>query len=108
MIPIVCLIDFYHSLVIHANLTLLFSLITLFFDLAARLPQQTQEEVLYLDLQSFFAKLYNFYRTHSQSQSLLKALIIRVKERTVFQRQRIDPSLSVYSFQLLELLRGWN
>lgn len=93
------------SYLIHANLTLLFSLITLFFDLAARLPQQTQEEVLYQDLQSFFAKLYNFYRTHSQSQSLLKALIIRVKERTVFQRQRIDPSLSVYSFQLLELLR---
>ena len=92
--------------VIHANLSLLFSLITLFFDLAARLPQQTQEEVLYQDLRSFFAKLHGFYRSHSESQSLLRALLMRVKEQTVFQRQRIDPSLSVYSFQLLELLRG--
>ena len=85
---------------IHANITLILTVLTLFYDIAARFPIAIQEETLLKDLEAFFTRIHLFY------QSLFRILLLRLKERAVFQRQRMDPSLGMYSFRLLELLRG--
>ena len=92
--------------VIHANMTLILTVLTLFYDIAARFPIAIQEETLLKDLEAFFARIHLFYRGKPSAQSLFRVLLLRVKERAVFQRQRMDPSLGMYSFRLLELLRG--
>ena len=91
---------------IHANITLILTVLTLFYDIAARFPIAIQEETLLKDLEAFFTRIHLFYRSKPDAQSLFRILLLRLKERAVFQRQRMDPSLGMYSFRLLELLRG--
>ena len=89
-------------------MTLIISLVTLIYDIAARLPAQVQEDSLLADLRIFFAKLHAYYRSLEESHAIFHTLLLRVKDCVVFQKQRQDPSLAVYSFKLLELLRGRN
>lgn len=95
-------------LVIHANMTLIITLITLIYDIAARLPVQVQEDSLLSDLHMFFAKLHVYYKTLEDSHSIFHTILLQVKDCVIFQKQRQDPSLTMYSFKLLELLRGMN
>ena len=67
--------------VIHANITLVLTVLTLFYDIAARFPIAIQEETLLKDLEAFFTRIHLFYRNKPDAQSLFRVLLLRLKER---------------------------
>ena len=92
---------------IYANATLITHMISLYYNIASRIPVATQEELMIPDLEQFFARFHAFYDDASQKRvALYSSMLLEIKKRVVFCKQRIDPSLSLYSFQLLELLKG--
>ena len=92
---------------IYANATLITHLLSLYYNIASRVPVATQEELIIPDLEQFFARFHTFYDDANEKQmGIYSSILLEVKKRVVFSKQRIDPSLSLYSFQLLELLKG--
>lgn len=81
---------------------------TLYYDVASRVDAKTQDDYMTADLRAFFARFHAFYRAHDDAptQAIYKAILLKVKSDAVFQKQKLNPSLSMYSFELLELLRG--
>ena len=91
-----------------ANATLIACVVTLYYDVASRVDAKTQDDYMTADLRAFFARFHAFYRAHddASTQAIYKAILLKVKSDAVFQKQKLNPSLSMYSFELLELLRG--
>ena len=91
-----------------ANATLIACVVTLYYDVASRVDAKTQDDYMTADLRAFFARFHAFYRAHDDAptQAIYKAILLKVKSDAVFQKQKLNPSLSMYSFELLELLRG--
>ena len=48
----------FHSIVVYANVTLIIHLINLYYDLAARIGIDIQEEVICTQLSAFFARFH--------------------------------------------------
>ena len=94
---------------IYANATLLSHLVNLYFDLAARVGTEVQTRVIYPAMKHFFSSFYSFYNQHKEdekTETIFKSILISIKKQSVFKKQKTDPTLSFYSFELLELLRG--
>lgn len=91
-----------------ANATLIASVVNLYYDVASRIDAKTQDDSMTADLRAFFARFHAFYRVHADAanQSIYKAILLKIKSDAIFQKQKLNPSLSMYSFDLLELLRG--
>lgn len=98
-----------HFLVIYANVTLIIHLINLYYDLAARINIDIQEDVIIPQLRAFFAKFHSFYwnyKDKEETQKIYKAIILNIKKQSIFKKQKLNPTLAFYSFELLSLLRG--
>ena len=91
-----------------ANATLIASVVNLYYDVASRVDAKTQDDYMTADLRAFFARFHAFYRQNADSanQTIYKAMLLKIKSDSIFQKQKLNPSLSMYSFDLLELLRG--
>lgn len=92
---------------VYANATLITHMVTLYFDIASRLPVPTQEELIMPELQRFFARFHSFYEdAEPKTKEIQTAILLQIKKRTIFAMQKFDSSLSLYSFRLLGLLKG--
>ena len=92
---------------VYANATLITHMVTLYFDIASRLPVSTQEELIMPELQRFFARFHSFYEdAEPKTKEIQTAILLQIKKRTIFAMQKFDASLSLYSFKLLSLLKG--
>ena len=99
----------FHSIVIYANVTLIIHLINLYYDLAARIGIDIQEEVIIPQLRAFFANFHSFYLNYKEkeeTQKIYKSILLNIKKQAIFKKQKLNPTLSFYSFELLSLLRG--
>ena len=99
----------FHSIVVYANVTLIIHLINLYYDLAARIGIDIQEEVIIPQLRAFFAKFHSFYLNYKEkeeTQEIYKSILLNIKKQSIFKKQKLNPTLSFYSFELLSLLRG--
>lgn len=93
---------------IYANATLITHLINLYYELASRVGVDIQEMYIIPQLKQFFATFHSFYQNHKDedTQSLYKSILLNIKKQSIFKKQKLDASLSFYSFELLSLLRG--
>ena len=93
---------------VYANATLIAHLVTLYFNIASRLPEPTQEELIMPELQRFFARFHSFYEdAEPATKEIQTAILLQIKKRTIFAMQKFDSSLSLYFFNLLGLLKGF-
>ena len=93
---------------VYANATLIAHLVTLYFNIASRLPVPTQEELIMPELQRFFARFHSFYKdVEPATKEIQTTILLQIKKRTIFAMQKFDSSLSLYSFNLLGLLKGF-
>lgn len=93
---------------IYANATLITHIINLYYELASRVGVDIQEMYIIPQLKQFFATFHSFYQNHKDedTQSLYKSILLNIKKQSIFKKQKLDASLSFYSFELLSLLRG--
>lgn len=93
---------------IYANATLITHIINLYYELASRVGVDIQEMYIIPQLKQFFATFHSFYQNHKDedAQSLYKSILLNIKKQSIFKKQKLDASLSFYSFELLSLLRG--
>lgn len=93
---------------IYANATLITHIINLYYELASRVGVDIQEMYIIPQLKQFFAAFHSFYQNHKDedTQSLYKSILLNIKKQSIFKKQKLDASLSFYSFELLSLLRG--
>lgn len=99
-------IDF--TVVIFANATLIAHLINLYFDLAARMGVEVQNAYIIPPLKGFFSRFHSYYINckDEETQTIYKSILISIKKQSIFKKQKLDATLSFYSFELLALLRG--
>lgn len=83
-------------------------MINLYYDVASRVDPKSQNDYMTNDLRIFFSRFHSFYHqyTEPRDQAIYTAILLKIKSDSIFQKQKINPSLSMYSFDLLELLRG--
>ena len=93
---------------VYATATLIAHPKCLCFNIASRLPEPTQKELIMPELQRFFARFHSFYEdAEPATKEIQTAILLQIKKRTIFAMQKFDSSLSLYAFNLLGLLKGF-